>query len=146
MTKLIPLTKGQFAIVDDADFDWLSQWKWLFSRYARRAKGIAMHRVIMNAPDDMEVDHINHNVLDNRRENLRLATCKQNRMNRSKHKITRSSFKGLHWRKDRSRWVARIKVNREFIYLGTFINELDAAQAYDTAARIYHGEFACTNF
>lgn len=144
--KEIPLTKGKVTLVDDADYAWLLQQRWRFrSGYARSDK-TSMHRLIMNAPRDMEVDHINGDTLDNRRKNLRLATVKQNRMNRSKHKITSSQYKGVSWEKRSSKWRARIKLNRKFIYLGIFASEIDAANAYDKAAHIYHGEFARANF
>src|SRR5687768_11145590 len=94
MTKQISLTQGKFATVDDADFDHLNQWKWHFSHYgyARRTtssrfgrqKFIFMHREIMQAPDGMDVDHINCNKLDNRRQNLRLCTRADNLRNRNK--------------------------------------------------------------
>lgn len=152
--KEIPLTQGKIALVDDADYEWLSQWKWHFTPsyknagagYAKRSDRSAMHRIILNAPKDKEVDHINRNSLDNRRENLRLVTLAQNRRNRSKHKLTKSQFKGIVWDKQQNRWVARIKLNRKFIVLGRFATEIDAAHAYDEGARLYHGDFASTNF
>jgi len=151
MSKLIPLTKGQFAIVDDADFDWLMQWRWHVSekgyaiRYSNR-KRIRMHRFITGVPLGEEVDHKNRNKLDNQRHNLRPATRAQQAYNRSKHKITTSPFKGVYWDKQKNKWHARIKLNRKFIHLGFFASDADAAKAYDEAAYIYFGEFAATNF
>jgi hypothetical protein len=83
MSKLIPLTQGKFAIVDNADFDWLNQWKWYAVKsyntwYARRFSSIPMHRQIMSAPSGTEIDHRNHNGLDNRRQNLRFSTSAEN--------------------------------------------------------------------
>src|ERR1700757_2583296 len=91
--KTLPLTQGRVALVDDEDYDWLNQWKWSYSNhgYARRGERlfsgsyktvhILMHRAIMHAPDGVEVDHINHDSLDNQKVNLRLASHKQNSHN-----------------------------------------------------------------
>src|ERR1043165_2122866 len=88
MTREIPLTQGYVALVDDCDYEWLSQWKWCAhvakggrTAYAFRAKGIAMHRVIMNAPEGMDVDHRDHNGLNNTRANLRICTHAENQRN-----------------------------------------------------------------
>jgi len=156
MTKLISLTKGQFAIVDDADFEWLSQWKW---RYIPRSKHAAvgnagrevgnttvyMHRVIVDAPMGSEVDHINHNSLDNQRLNLRITNHAGNLKNRAKYAKAASQFKGVTWHDQAQKWRAKIGVNGKRISLGLFDNELDAAIAYDRAAIIHHGEYASLN-
>lgn len=104
--KEIPLTKGKIALVDDTDYDWLIQWKW----HAWTAKGkwfaisqekeghkMKMHRLIMNAPDGLQVDHRNHNGLDNRRENLRICTNTENSRNRRIRRDNTTGFKGVHW-------------------------------------------------
>lgn len=112
-----------------------------------KEKRVAMHRAIASPAPGMEVDHINGDGLDNRRANLRVCTKSQNqRGQRVQGRNKTSVFKGVCWLKDRSRWGAHIKVSRKSVYLGTFKSEIDAALAYDAAARTYFGEFARPNF
>lgn len=154
--KQIPLTQGKFAIVDDDMFDYLSQWKWqcVSVGYAQRRTGsilgkrtwIYMHRQIMNAPKTLEVDHINGNKLDNRRENLRLCTRAQNRRNNNMQMNNVSGFKGVSWAKRDQKWRAKIRVDGRTIHIGNFEDPKEAARAYDAKARELHGEFARTNF
>lgn len=156
--KYIPLTNGQNAIVDDEDYDALIGYRWSFANgYARRTiyargqgrirKGASeiMHRVIMNAPRGMEVDHINRNRLDNRRCNLRLVTHTQNAWNRGGLGRNQSSQYAGVQKTTNGRWLARIMVNGTHIGLGTFGSEIEAARAYDNAARKYRGEYALLN-
>jgi hypothetical protein len=106
-----------------------------------------MHDLVLNLPPHLHADHINHNGLDNRKANLRPATQTQNIWHRRKFKSpSRSIFKGITWMKRENRWRARITVNGRRLYLGSFDNELDAAKAYDEAAKKYHKEFAILNF
>jgi hypothetical protein len=106
-----------------------------------------MHNLVINIPDGMFCDHINRNGLDNRKANLRPATHTQNIWHRRKFKpYSRSKYKGVDFAKDMKRWRARIRVNGKRIYLGSFKNELEAAKAYDHAAKKYHGQFASLNF
>jgi hypothetical protein len=149
--KEIPLTKGKVALVDDSDFEWLMQWKWYYlddrNGYALRSfkrSLVWMHRVIMNAPKDMQVDHINCNSIDNRRCNLRLCSQSENQRNRGATKKSVNGYKGLHWH--RGKWQVQITVNGQSTHLGTFTDEIEAAKAYDKAARELHGEFARLNF
>lgn len=157
--KRIPLSRGLFAIVDNDLFDYLNQWKWsaarnygtvyYATRYARlngKDTTVRMHRVIMNAPRGTQVDHINGNGLDNRRENLRFCTTKQNLRNRGKNSRNTSGYKGVSWAKHANKWNAQIVVNRKRINLGYYEDVKEAALAYDEAARKYHGEFCNTNF
>jgi hypothetical protein len=136
------------ALVDAVDFDWLSQWKWTCDQqgYARRMTSgvggvkrnvVFMHRQIMDAPDGMDVDHKNHNRLDNRRANLRVCTRSQNLGN--KRKLS-DGFKGVH--PSGKRWVAMLRKS----VIGTFNSPEEAARAYDKAAREHYGEYAHTNF
>jgi HNH endonuclease len=155
MSKLIPLTKGQHVIVNDEDYEWLGQWRWLLlKKYAARfvthdgrRRVVFMHRLIMNAPDDMQVDHINHNKLDCRRSNLRLATSFENNRNRVKTTAKRSSrYKGVSFYKQTKRWGAYIRINGKHTYIGYYADEQSAARAYDRKAIELYGDFACLNF
>jgi len=97
--------------------------------------------------DGLYVDHINHNGLDNRKANLRPATRAQNNYNRQRQRNkTSTEYKGISWRKDRKKWVAEIRVDYKGICLGYFDDEIGAARAYDSAARIFQGEYAELNF
>ena len=137
--KLILLTQGKHAIVDDKDYEFIMQWKWCFHKgYAvRTLKGshIYMHRVINATSAGYETDHINMDKLDNRKENLRTVTRSQNNTNRLPKKNASSRFKGVYFEKKRGLWIAQIKpVGKAKIYLGGFTSEEAAAQAYNIAA------------
>ena len=106
-----------------------------------------MHREIIKASDGEMCDHINHNGLDNRKVNLRLATRYQNAWNRRKPNVnSRSKYKGVSWNERQKRWHARIQVNNQSRSLGFFKDEVEAAKMYDAAAQKYHEEFAVLNF
>lgn len=151
MAKMIPLTRGKFALVDDADYEWLSQWKWhcLLQGYAARRRKVSeggrelilMHRQITGAIDGFEVDHINGNKLDNRRRNLRNVTCCQNGWNRSKSNYNTSGQTGVSWHKSNKRWVAYIRANNKFIRLGNFKDFEDACRARKEAEAQYFGSY-----
>lgn len=141
----ITLTTGQIALVDDEDFVFLSRHNWYhyFGGYARRIDGgklVLMHRFIMNAPDDAEVDHINGNRLDNRRANLRIVTAAQNQWNRGRPANNTSGCKGVT--KHKGRWVARIQYNGLRKHLGAFVSLEEAYEVYCLAADLAHGEYA----
>jgi len=158
--RKIYLGEGRFALVEPQDFYWLNNFHWYAEIkckliYAARnvisagEKKIifSMHREIMNFPDGRLVDHRNGNTLDNRRENLRLATRAQNNCNRRKTRSkTSSRFIGVCFHKLHQRWCADIRHNGKKIWLGSFASEIDAARAYDEAVKKYHGEFARLNF
>ncbi len=162
MSKTIPLTKGCEAIVDDADYEWLSRFSWRVQtskknncRYAIRngirtragQRFILMHREIANPPQGLVVDHINGNGLDNRRSNLRVCSHSSNAANKSKQSSsTTSKFKGVTWNKGCRRWQSSITHNYKHYYLGLYDDEIDAARSYDLAALKYFSEFACLNF
>jgi hypothetical protein len=105
---------------------------------------IRLHRLLMNPGPGEQVDHRNHNGLDNRRENLRLATAAQNAAN-ARPKRNRPGYKGVNWHKRNQKWRAYITVDRKYIHLGVFEDPWEAAQAYNTAALEAWGEFACLN-
>lgn len=156
MTKELPLSQGKFALVDDGDFNWLNQWKWtakegVHTWYAYRSVwrpriNIQLHRFIMNAPAGIDVDHKNLDGLDNQRHNLRLATDLQNNTNRIKRGGCSSRFKGVYYFAKRGKWIAQIRNTKGPRHLGCFVEEEDAARAYDAMAIELFGEFAVLNF
>lgn len=156
MSKLIPLTKGYFAIVDDDDYEKLNCHKWYAKSisnsrivYASRDIGSIhemMHRVIMGNPEGVSIDHINGDSLDNRKSNLRMCTHKQNLSNHKISSKNTSGYMGVRWSKHARKWSATIKHNYKTIHLGYFFDIIDAAKARDAAALKYHGEFASLNF
>ncbi len=148
--KQIPVGDGLYAYVDAADYEWLSQYTWhLLSGYAircERRKAIFMHREIMQPPEGMVVDHKHRNKLDNTRDNLRVCTQKENAYNRSKKRGTSSPYRGVGYSKESGKWYARIHFEGKAIHLGYFIEEIEAARAYDRKAVELFGEFARLNF
>lgn len=149
--KQIPLTQGKFAIIDDVDFEWVNKYKWYFnSGYActdkivnGKAIHLWMHKMIIKADVNQEVDHINGDALNNQRTNLRYVTRSQNQMNRGIHKNNKTGYKGVLIHK--GKYLARITVNRKHIYLGYYTDPKDAAKAYNEAAVKHHGEYAKLN-
>ncbi len=160
MSKKIPLTQGQVALVDDEDFERLNQHKWCACKghntfYAARntppqngkRRKVYMHRDILGLPEGVQTDHRYGRGLDNRRANLRPATNQQNHFNLcSQSKNKTSKYKGVSWHKGTQKWRAQIQYNGKVIYLGLFDNEIEAAKAYDCKAREMFGQFALLNF
>ena len=163
--RFIKLTQGKFAIVDAKNAERLSKLKWHVhvkregsGMYAihtvrlckDRYASIKMHNAILKPSPGCNVDHRNHYGLDNREENLRLASNGQNRTNSRKLRKSTSRYKGVSWHKKTGKWIAYIVImaagKRAQIYLGLFTGEADAARAYDLAARSLYGEFANPNF
>jgi hypothetical protein len=159
----IPLTRGLFTLVDAEDYECLPilREKWCVLRQPRSSgrvslyairngkvvngkKGtmLRMHRVIVDAPAGMDVDHISRDTLDNRRSNLRVCEHFQNTRNRVK--LNTSLYKGVH--PHQKRWRARITVNGKTLHIGCFTDQAEAALAYDQKARDLFGEFALLNF
>ena len=157
----IPLTKDKFAIVDD-DLWWLGVWKWHASKSGRSCYAVhherdkktgksirfRMHRIIINAGPLQIVDHINGNGLDNRRVNLRFCTQSQNFQNGRKRKGCTSIYKGVSFHSKANKWRAMIcKPGTGRVgHIGLFLDEKDAAKAYDKKAIKLFGEFARPNF
>lgn len=148
--KEIPLINSdKVAIVDDEDFEEVSKYDWCLTNvgYVRSRAPVLLHRFILKTPKDLDTDHINHDPLDNRRNNIRIATTSQNCANKRKPRGDKTSqFKGVCWREHAHKWMAVIVANRKYIYLGYFTSETAAAIAYDLAALKYFREFSKLNF
>jgi hypothetical protein len=162
----IPLTKGYVAYVSDEDCERVSQFRWCAYEQHRKDGSIrvvyaqrgvrkedgsnttqALHRFIMGVTDSkVQIDHHDHNGLNNQRDNLRVATRTQNQGNRRRKQSGTSQFKGVSWNKVSRKWLAQTRINGKKIYLGLFDSEFDAALEYDKTARQTFGEFAKTNF
>ena len=157
--KEIPLTQGKVAIVDDEDYEWLSKWKWCALKrvlkrgiqwyairqeakcsFREKARMVIMHREILGLSETKIFgDHKNHNGLDNRRENLRSATPKQNAGNTRKRPGGTSRFKGVSWCRTYEQWC--VKVGSKFI--GRYDTEEEAGKASEEAHKARYGEYAC---
>lgn len=157
--KEIKLTKGKVALVDDEDYEYLNQWKWhtqittnsdvLYATRDTKVSGnkskVLMHRQIMKVNDrNILIDHIDHNGLNNTKANLRPCTKRQNQKNMKSHRDSSSKFVGVGWRANRNKFRARIFDGKE-ICIGHFTSEIEAALAYNEAAKRIHGEFANLN-
>jgi len=157
--KLIELTQGRVAIVDDEDFGWLSKWKWHYHRdkakrngYAERTacnrnhrQTILMHVAILKRrklwKSGIQVDHINTCGCDNRKENLRLATRSGQTANIGCRSNNSSGVTGVYWRKDRSKWCAYIRIDKKKKHLGNFNKMKDAVAARYQAEIKHFGEY-----
>ncbi len=145
---------GIYSTIDKEDYPTVKGYYWLLSikkcgiwvraivNEIDYRKTIFLHRIIMNPPENMEIDHKDHNGLNNKKDNLRLATRKDNAHNRRNFEHT-SIYKGVF--KYRNNWRASIRVNCHKIYLGDFFSEIEAAKAYNEAALKHFGEFALIN-
>jgi hypothetical protein len=158
-TVTIELTKGKSTTVNKSTLGLAQTIKWHASKdkngkyYARcSAKSsptkcaILLHRHITNAPSNMVVDHINGDTLDNRLSNLRICTMAENLRNATVSKRNKSGYKGVSWDKKSNKWRADIHYDGKLHSLGRYTNVINAAIAYDQAARKHFGDFACLNF
>lgn len=158
--KKIELTRGYFAIIDDEDVELVANYSWrviptrntMYAKAYVRGSGrknpqqVFMHRLIMDAPKELEVDHINGDGLDNRRENMRLCSHAQNLQNQRNDSSRGSSiYKGVSWSKKDKKWIAQICKEYSNEVLGYFKDEKEAALAYNEAALDFFGEFAKIN-
>lgn len=151
--RTIRLTRGETALVDEGDYDRLSQYRWRLHTDGYAIRSVqrdgrwttsSMHREILPAAG-LEVDHSNGNPLDNRRMNLRVATSGQNKANTRRSRRNTSGFKGVSWAKERNKWLARLTINSHRIHIGYFETAEAASKAYDAKAVEVFGPFARLN-
>lgn len=158
--KEIKLSQGKVALVDDADYDWLNQWKWHACKtsnnksWTARRKSVGkggrqinvhMHREILSVVQNgVEVDHKDGDTLNNQRHNLRACSRTENIFNTHSRGGT-SKHKGVCYNKSNGKWAAQIAAKKHRIHIGYFDKEEDAAMAYNTLAKKHHGEFAKLN-
>ncbi|GFE20135.1 HNH endonuclease [Streptomyces nigrescens] len=159
-TCRIEIEQGHSALIDLADKEFVAPYHWhllhghsgkLYAYAQTKSGPVYMHRLIARTPTGRETDHINGDGLDNRRSNLRIATCSQNLANRWKPQradgsATSSRFKGVSWDRSRSKWQSKITVNQRCKNLGRYDSEEEAARVYDAAASLHWGPFARLNF
>lgn len=155
--RRIKLKDGSVVKVDNEDFNMLSKHVWLPQKmvngkvypYTRiNGKQITMHRLIMNPPKGKMIDHLDRDPLNNQRANLRLCTHTENMRNRTPSKNGTSKYLGVmrrNYKNGKFKWCAEIKRHGQKYRLGTFLNEDDAALAYNAAAKILFGKFANLN-
>jgi hypothetical protein len=160
--RRIPLTQGKYAIVDVEDYDRIAKYKWYavknyrcfyaqsnigFKNGKRGSHTIQMQRLILNAPKNKIIDHINHNGMDNRKANLRFVTTAQNIWNtRKRSGIYTSKYKGVSFHKRDRIWQAYIFCDGRSSFIGNFKDEQAAARAYDEKAKELFGKYAVLNF
>lgn len=154
---LVPLSQDMYARIDARDVKRVRSRTWHAAKdkhtyYALasskksdgRRSTIRMHRLILDPGHGMEIDHCNGNGLDNRRSNIRVCSHAQNSHNQRASCGT-SRWKGVYWNRREGKWIAEIMHDGHRFFLGQFTSEIDAAAAYDEAAKDRFGEFACLN-
>jgi len=155
--EMLVRTKGKLKSfkIDADDFETVSPIRWhdngsgyLINRFVEKGKRITLrlHRALMSPAPNEDVDHINRDVTDNRKSNLRICTHHDNCKNKSKSRGCTSRYKGVCYAKNRGKWISHIRVAEKLKYLGYYESEKAAAVAYDEAAIKYYGEFANPNF
>lgn len=164
MVRRIKLTNSEKQVlIDEEDYDRVKDYGWylvkngkyktklaikasLKGKLATQNKKINIHRMIMNAPKNKVVDHVNGNVFDNRKENLRICSHAKNTLNSKVHRDKKIGiYKGVFWQKQHQKWMARCTFEGKVVYCGFYDSEYVAAIAYDLAAKSWHGEFARCN-
>lgn len=138
-------SKGEEFYFDLEDYDLIKDYCWYLSAQnyivCRRKTNTLLHRLIMNAQPGEEVDHINHNTVDNRKENLRICSSSQNKMNKGPSKISTSGIRGVYWYSNQQKWSAELVYNGQKIFLGLFDSKEEAARVRKEAEKIYYKEF-----
>ncbi len=148
----IPLSRGKSTMVDDADYEWLSQWPWYYDNTGYAARNgregekskVFMHRAILGESSS-KVDHRDRNKLNNRRGNLRPATGSQNSQNSTLRRSSTSGYKGVSFNKIACLWEAYVSCKGKRKFLGLFQSADEAAKMYDSAALVLYGEYAVFN-
>jgi len=146
----IKLTRNQVAIIDEDDNSLINQRSWQYHWHGYAVshinnKTILMHRLIMNFPKG-SIDHINGNKLDNRKQNLRIATVSQNGANRKLNTKSKSGFKGVTWNKRKRKWSVVIIKEKKKYFLGYYYDPVEGAKVYDKKAKELFNEYARLNF
>jgi hypothetical protein len=153
MVAQIPLTRGAVALVDECDAEIVLRYRWhsmrrpngiLYARTDVMGKSVLMHRIIMGCSSPNVIDHVDGDGLNNQRANLRICTQQMNCGNARKRVSGASIYKGIF--RHRAKWQASIGCDGKVVHLGTFESEMDAALAYDAAAREAFSTFAALNF
>lgn len=149
----VPLTKGYEAVIDAADVSLVDGFSWYANvqpravyaartdRSSHKPRTVTLHRLLADDPVGMEVDHRDADGLNNRRDNLRVATTAQNQHNARISKRNTSGLKGVTFNKDRGKWQAKIMRDRKRHHIGYFGCPTTAHFAYVKASRLLHGEF-----
>lgn len=150
--KELQLTNGGVTLVDDDIYEQIKIYNWRRDKLANHVvrttgpkqhrKIMRLHRFVMNAQKGQIVDHINGNVLDNRKENLRFASKSTNGMNRLKQANNKSGYKGVCYHKSAKKWVAQLTVSGKRVINSFHETAEEAAEAYKNAALLHHKQFA----
>jgi HNH endonuclease/AP2 domain len=140
----IVTARGDRFVIDLEDVEKAQGRSWYITTGGYAATGretVRLHRLLLDAPKGMEVDHIDGDLTNNMRVNLRLCTRSENGQNQRKHRDNTSGFKGVSWHKQRKYWVAHIRLNRKLLHLGCFDTAEQASAAYQAAAERLFGDF-----
>jgi hypothetical protein len=150
-SKIIPLTQGKYALVDEEDYEKVNEYHWTFKKNKKQEYAIngntRLHRFILNESNPKNIiDHKNGNGLDNRKNNIRAATINENNFNTKLRVNSKIAYKGVTFNEKSKKYRSRIQFNKKGIHIGCFYNVLEAARAYDAKAEELFGEFANLNF
>lgn len=156
--QTILTSKEQEIYVDDDDFDLVKQFVWRVDKWGyvvtsihNKSKGtcfvMKMHRLIMGNVGDLNVDHINHDKLDNRKSNLRACTFHQNSMNKKIRIDSKHPYKGVYsqHKHGKTKYFARCRGSEKHVYTKGYDTIEEAALAYNAIAKDMFGEYACLN-
>lgn len=138
---------NKYILVSEQDYDLVYKHRWNIQKFGNTyyamtkmgGKKVSMHRYILKPEPTLEVDHMNHNGLDNRRENIRVVTKAENMRNRQKTKGNRRRYKGVYFDTRVNKWVAFVNSDNKRKYLGQFKTAREAAIAFNEAALKYYG-------